>query len=131
MSAWSPCKAMIPDSRKMYAGRMFRCGTHTRRESGLCWRHDPAYVKPATPTELRAENARLLQLLTDEQNAHKLTAETLAKAIRDGDKAEQYRVERDQARTALDRLQAVHSWCGQVDRASGAFDPNDRHEMGG
>ena len=50
-------------------------------------------------------NATLLQSLTDEQNAHKLTTEALTKAIRDGDKAEQYRVGRDKARAEVRELE--------------------------
>lgn len=60
------------------------------------------------PEDLRAalaasqqEVTRLSQTLTDEQAAHKLTAETLAKAIRDGDNADKYHVERDKAWQSL------------------------------
>lgn len=46
-------------------------------------------------------------LYIDEQAAHKLTAEALTKAIRDGDKADQYRVERDKAVQRAERAEAA------------------------
>ena len=47
--------------------------------------------------QVTAERDAALRFHGDEQAAHMLTADTLRKCIRDGDKAEQYRVERDQA----------------------------------
>lgn len=40
---------------------------------------------------------------------------------------ERWMKEREEMQERLIR----YSWAGQVDRMSGAFDPNDRHEMGG
>lgn len=42
--------------------------------------------------------------------------------------------EREKCETEMRRLRdevARASWAGQIDRASGAFDPRERHEMGG
>lgn len=39
--------------------------------------------------------------------------------------------ERLKAVGEVHNLRGLQSWAGQVDHMSGAFDPNDRHEMGG
>ena len=80
----------------------------TGEYTGVMGTHDLrallAYVE-----RLEGERVVTLRTLTDEQEAHQLTAETLRKAIRDGDKAEQYRVERDKALREVKRLSDAHA----------------------